>query len=160
MSYNNTPQPCCQDCQNGDPCNSGCLDIYLSSCIKHEAELTCLGLPVNRTLDAIIQAVDAKFCEITNNGDKFVKVSNLDTQAGYLYPKIKTCDYLTKSIVTEGGQQKLNLCVNVDNLLSDSDSNPIFEDLDGLNINYELLIDTIINTPGLLSALCAAIADC
>lgn len=157
---NTSPQPCCQDCPDVNPCDMGCLDNTLTSCVTHDTALNCLGLPINSSLSTIIESVDAKFCELSAGGDKFVKISAIDPTSGYLFDKIKTCNYLTKTTITEGGQQKLNLCLNTSNLISSNANNPIFLDLDGITINYTLLIQTIINTPVLIQALCDAISDC
>lgn len=157
---NSTPQPCCQDCADVNPCASGCLDIIPSSCVQHEPLLSSLGLPVNTKLDVILEGIDTRFGQLENGNDKFVKVTALDTVSGYLYDKITTCSYLTKTTVLEGGQQKLKLCISVPDLLSDSEFNPIFSDLDGINFNYTTLVNTIANTPELLQVLCDAISGC
>lgn len=160
IGNNVTPQPCCQDCPQTDPCLTGCLDIIGSECLEHLNALNCLGLPANAKLNVIIDTIDAKFCEAASNGDKFVKVTALDPIAGYLFNKVKTCDYISKTTVNEAGQQKLNLCLDLDNMISDAENNPVFFDVDGISINYTTLVNTIVNTPALLQALCDAITDC
>lgn len=157
---NNSPQPCCQDCAQVNPCDMGCLDSYFTPCVTHSTALTCLGLPINSKLNNIIDSIDAKFCDLSSGSDKFVRVSAIDPSSGYLFDKIKTCNYLTKVIINEGGQQKLSICLNVDVLVSGDDINPVFMDIDGLAINYTTLVDTIVNTPALLQVLCDAISGC
>lgn len=155
--HNNTPQPCCQDC-NPDPCTTGCLDFIGSSCVEHPSAMPSLGLGTNSKLDAILQNIDLSLA--SNTKDKLVKTSALDPIGGYLTDKIKVCQYLTKQTVTEGGQQKIELCLNLQNLISGNEENPVFMDVNGLNLNYALLVQTIIETPELLQALCNAINDC
>jgi hypothetical protein len=154
---NNTPQPCCQDCNPG-PCTEGCLDFIGSSCIEHAPAMPSIGLGANSKLDVILENIDLSLA--SNTKDKLVKTSALDPVGGYLSDKLKVCQYLTKQTVTEGGQQKVELCLNLNTVLSGNAQNPVFMDTNGINLNYEKLIETIINTPELLQALCNAINNC
>lgn len=160
-NQNVTPQPCCQECPETNPCENGCLDIIDATCIEYTSELpSCIDIANGSKLDFVIRAIDNEICSLQQAGDKFVRISAVDTASGYLYDKITTCSYLTSTIVTVSGQQKLQLCLNVDNLISEGENNPIFMDLDGLNIDYEIIVETIVNTPELLQALCDAISGC
>lgn len=153
--------PCCNDCPETDPCENGCLDIIDASCIEYTSDLpSCIDIANGSKLDFVIQAIDNEICSLQQAGDKLVRISSVDTNSGYLYDKITTCSYITTQIVTVSGQQKLKFCLDLDELISPNDENPIFMDLDGLNINYTTLIETIVNTPALLQALCDAINDC
>lgn len=157
---NSTPQPCCQDCPESNPCASGCLDIVGSFCVEHDTALISLGIPTNTKLDVILEGIDTRFGQLENGADKFVKVTALDTQSGYLSDKITVGPSIAKTTVLSAGQQKLKLEVSLANIVSSNEFNPIIADLDGLNINYTTLINTIINTPELLQLLCDAISGC
>lgn len=159
--HNSTPQPCCQDCPETNPCEEGCLDIIDATCIEYTSDLpSCISIADGSKLDYIIRAIDTEICTLKQSGDKFVRISAVDPVSGYLNDKITTCDKLTKSIITSGGQQKLRICIDDDALVSEDEENAIFMDTDGLNVNYTTLVNTIINTPELLSALCTAISSC
>jgi hypothetical protein len=160
-SGNTTPQPCCNDCPETNPCEQGCLDVIDAGCIEYTGGTPeCLEFSNNAKLDTIIQAIDDGMCALQQGADKFVRISSVDPISGYLNDKITTCDFLTKTIVTSGGQQKLQLCLDSEAIVSLSETNAIFMDTDGLNVNYTILVNTIINTPELLSALCDAISSC
>jgi len=156
-----TPQPCCSDCPDTNPCENGCLDIADASCIEYTSgSIDCLSITDGMKLDKVIQAIDNDICALQQSGDKYVRISSVDPVSGYLSDKITTCAGLTTTIITSGGQQKLKICVDLPPLVSDDEENAIFVDLDGLNVDYTILVNTIINTPELLSALCTAIASC
>lgn len=158
---NSTPQPCCSDCPDTNPCESGCLDTIDAGCIEYTTDSTgCLGIADGTKLDDVIRTLEAQICAATTSGDKLVRISSVDPTSGYLFDKVTTCGFLTTSIVTSAGQQKLKFCIDEDALVSGGDGNPIFLDTDGLNINYTILVNTIINDPTLMSALCTAIASC
>lgn len=177
-------QPCCDDCAP-NPCESGCLDYIDATCIEYTSTLpTCIDIANGSKLDFIIQAIDNEICELQQKGDKHVRISAIDTNSGYLSDKIITCAKLTTSIVTSGGQQKLQICLADDaetpltavdsssisfttsgtadhtitglvNVSADAE-NPIFRDSDGLNINYTTLVTAIVNDPVLLAMICDA----
>jgi hypothetical protein len=154
-----TPQPCCVDCPEPNPCDMGCLDIIDATCIEYTSELpSCIDIANGSKLDFVIRAIDDEICALQNSGDKLVRISGVDTASGYLSDKITTCDYLTQEVVVVSGQQKLKLCINTTALVSQDEENPIFLDLDGLNINYTTLVTTIVNNPTLLAMICDACA--
>lgn len=158
---NSTPQPCCSDCPDTNPCENGCLDYIDATCIKYTSTLpNFLDVSNGDKLDFIIRQIDLEIGELQQGGDKFVRITSLDPSSGYLSDKIVTCDLLTKETITSGGQQKLRLCINTTNLVSLSDTNPIIFDLDGLNVNYTLLVQTIVNDPVLVQLLCNALGGC
>lgn len=158
---NSTPQPCCQDCPDTNPCQNGCLDFIDASCVEYTSALpTCISVSNGSKLDFIIRSIDSKLCDLEQRGDKYVRITSLDPSSAYLSDKITTCDFLTKEVITSGGQQKLKLCINSEKLISVSETNPIIMDLDGLNINYTLLVETIANDPDLVQLLCNVISGC
>lgn len=155
-----TPQPCCNNCADTNPCESGCLDIIDAGCIEYTTSEDGPLITSETKLDDVIKTLEQAIQNAQTSGDKFVRISSVDPTSGYLFDKVTTCDKITTTIVTSGGQQKLRLCIDTDAWISAHDENAIFFDTDGLNINYTTLIDTIINTPELMTALCAAIAGC
>lgn len=92
-------QPYCQ-CENSityDPCapTHKCLQKVNAECVIYElgnpnglSELGCLGLPTNTNLKQFMIAVDRKICQLQNNSDVYVKVSEDDATHGYLSNKL------------------------------------------------------------------------
>lgn len=158
---NSSPAPCCSDCPESNPCETGCLDIIDATCIEYTSTLpSCISISNGSKLDYVIRAIDTEICALRDANDKMARVSAMDTTSGYLNDKITTCNILTQEVVTVSGQQKLKLCVNPDTLISPDDSNAIFMDLDGLNINYTTLVEAIVANSDLVQLLCNALDGC
>lgn len=158
---NSTPPPCCQDCPETNPCTNGCLDFVDATCVEYTSELPdFLSITSGSKLDYIIRQIDQEIGALQSGGDKFVRITGMDPVSGYLSDKVQTCDYLTKEIVTSGGQQKLKLCIDTVRIVSTDDTNPIEFGLDGLIINYTTLVETIVSDPALVQLLCNALDGC
>lgn len=184
-----TQQPCCNDCPESNPCESGCLDIIDATCIEYTSDLpSCISITDGSKLDFVIQAIDNEICALKTTGDKYVRSSSGDTVSGYLLDKISVCSKLTKTLTESGGQQQVHICLSdtaetdlsvADSAsidfsvsgaashtltgqvkISEEEDNPLFIDADGLNVDYTVLVNAIINNPTLLSAICTAIQGC
>ena len=60
-----TPQPCCQDCQDQNPCGQGCLDIIDAGCIEYNGDdLESVGVEATDKLDTILLAIDQALADI------------------------------------------------------------------------------------------------
>lgn len=88
---NNTTTPICQPCSStlvNDPCATGCLDIYATSCIQYDGpNLSCLGINTGDYLNNDLCALNNLVCTLqTQSGG--VKVNDGDTCPGTLMNKL------------------------------------------------------------------------
>lgn len=93
------PTPIC-----GDDCSEdlNCIDIWNSSCIISNPNLTCLGLTSGVTLSVVLQAIDAKLCQsLSNLNSCKVKVNAEDECCDFLGNKIDVAGGLIKKIEVE-----------------------------------------------------------
>lgn len=90
------------DC--GDGCNEdlNCIDVWNSSCIISNPNLTCLNLTSGVTLSVVLQAIDAKLCQsVSNLNSCKVRVSANDECCDFLGNKISVTNGLSKSILRQ-----------------------------------------------------------
>lgn len=88
-----------------DPCPDGKMD---AACVYYEfnkpesSELNCLNISGNTSVKEILERIDLALCEkqITDK-DESVKVSSLDTKAGYLNDKITTGDCIHTTVTID-----------------------------------------------------------
>jgi hypothetical protein len=98
---------------------AGMADKHWRSPVATYASLPAIGNQVGdmhlvRDTDSLYQWTGAAWALIASGGDKYVRVTVADTTSGYLNTKLLAGDGLSKATLVPGGDERLNLYVNVD----------------------------------------------
>ena len=121
-----------QDCSCTSCTQTGCGEIVYTSCITYTGESgNCLPIVNGEKVSSVIQKIDSKLCEVTNDIDKFVATSPTDNAPNYLFSKLLNDVSFIWSIINVDGEMKVTANVNIDHIVNE-----------------------IINTPELLELFC------
>lgn len=130
MSCSTTDTTTC--CCTENPCydDTGCLHPTTFECISAPGTLEDINVTNDMNGKEVLQAINdvIKNLEIPTpepGADKFVKATSADTTADYLNSKISVGQFLSKSIVTPGGNEKVKIDADLAEMISADTNNQL-----------------------------------
>lgn len=97
----------------------------VQTCIRQLAP----ALPSSPTLHQLLTTLQDLICQTGNRQDVFVKVSENDNTAGYLYEQIDVDPGLVKTIVNPGGNERVKISIDYVQLLTQIRDNTTLRNL-------------------------------
>lgn len=110
MSYNQTTSNLCNSCTNtlvNSPCETGCLDIYNTSCIQYDGvSLSCLSVNSGDYLNSVLCSINNQLCTVQSSAGK-VAVDGNDTGPDFLANKLVAGANIVISGIGSGPSEQL-----------------------------------------------------
>ena len=110
------PCGCSQPCPPA-PCVDGCITDTKSDCVTLSKDINFCGTVIekNTSITDALETIGDGICDgiVVTSQDILVKIDEDDTTAGYLFDKITTCPSLDKTVTNIGGNETLQLCVEI-----------------------------------------------